>query len=320
MYLVVALYQFSYFETYESYRDGLMHICNEWEIKGTLILAAEGINGTIAGPEKNVRKLLHYLQQIPEFTNLEWKESWSDEQPFYRMKVKLKREIVTLGQKDADPRQKVGTYVEPKDWNALISDPDVVVIDTRNDYECQLGTFKGAVNPDLETFREFPEYVSENLDPQKHRKVAMFCTGGIRCEKASAYMLQHGFKEVYHLHGGILKYLEEVAKEQSLWEGECFVFDNRVSVTHDLQRGTFDLCPSCRIPLSDELKRGEKYEEGVHCPACFDELTPERIASLRERHHQIQLAKERGEQHLGLTLDEKRARKKAERQKSAAKS
>lgn len=311
MYLVVALYQFSYFETYESYRDGLMVICNERQIKGTLILAAEGINGTIAGPEQGVRELLHYLRQIPEFTNLEWKESWSEEQPFYRMKVKLKREIVTLGQKDADPRQKVGTYVEPEDWNALISDPEVVLIDTRNDYECQLGTFKGAINPDLETFREFPEYVEQNLDPKKHRKVAMFCTGGIRCEKASAYMLQRGFEEVYHLHGGILKYLENVAKEQSTWEGECFVFDNRVSVTHELQRGTFGLCPSCRMPLSDEMKASPKYEEGVSCPLCVDELTPERIASLRERHHQIKLASERGEQHIGMTLEEKRARKKA---------
>ncbi|OYZ05380.1 MAG: hypothetical protein B7Y32_03610, partial [Methylophilales bacterium 16-45-7] len=254
-YLTAALYKFVSLPNYQALQAPILAMCNQHQIKGTLLLATEGINGTIAGAPEHIQAVLAALRQYPEFSDLEHKESYADTHPFYRMKVKLKKEIVTMGVPNIDPNQVVGTYVKPEDWNALISDPDVILLDTRNDYEVSIGTFHGAVDPKTTTFRQFPEYVAQNLDKNKHKKVAMFCTGCIRCEKASSFMKQQGFEEVYHLQGGILKYLETVPKELSMWEGECFVFDQRVAVKHGLEVGDYDQCYACRMPLSpEELK------------------------------------------------------------------
>jgi UPF0176 protein len=225
------------------------------------------------------------------------------------MKVKLKKEIVTMGVNGIDPQQIVGTYVKPQDWNALISDPDVLVVDTRNSYEYEIGTFERAIDPKTETFREFPAYVAENLDPAKHKKVAMFCTGGIRCEKSTAYLKEQGFEEVYHLEGGILKYLEEVPEEESLWRGECFVFDNRVAINHKLEKGVYDQCHGCRYPITEDDKKSEHYMLGVCCPRCFDKLTPEQTTRFAERQKQIELAKQRNQAHIGVLPPERQLRR-----------
>lgn len=297
--VVAALYHFVRLEDYESMRQPLLEKCLAEGIKGTLLLAAEGINGTVAGSREGIDALLGYLRSDARLSGLVHKESYDDGTPFYRMKVKLKREIVTMGVEGIDPNHVVGTYVEPKDWNDLISDPDVTVVDTRNYYEYAIGSFKGAIDPETTTFREFPQYVQDNLDPQKNKKVAMFCTGGIRCEKSTAYLKEQGFDEVYHLKGGILKYLEDVPKEESLWEGECFVFDNRVAVDHDLEKGSYDQCHGCRHPITEEDKQSEHYIPGVACPRCYDTLTPEQVKRFTERQKQIQLAKSRNQQHIG---------------------
>ena len=297
--VVAALYKFVALEDFRELREPLLDVCMDAGVRGTLLLATEGINGTIAGTRKGIDCVLDYLRSDPRLADLEHKESFDDHMPFYRMKVKLKREIVTMGVEGIDPNQRVGTYVEPQDWNALVEDPEVLLIDTRNDYECDIGTFRGALDPHTTNFREFPAYVRENLDPGKHKKVAMFCTGGIRCEKASAFMLREGFEEVYHLQGGILKYLEEVPKEESTWEGECFVFDNRVAVDHDLQKGHYDQCHGCRHPITEDDKLSTKYQKGVCCPHCFDTLTEEQKARFSERQKQVELAKKRGELHIG---------------------
>jgi UPF0176 protein len=302
-YLTAALYLFVSLPDFKALQAPLLEACKLNNIKGTLLLAAEGINGTIAGEPENIRTILKFLRTATIFEGrlaaLEHKESWSETHPFYRMKVKLKKEIVTLGVPGVSPTNKVGTYVKPEDWNALISDPDVVLIDTRNDYEVDIGTFKGAIDPKTDTFREFPQYVTDNFDKTKHKKVAMFCTGGIRCEKASSYMMDQGFEEVYHLEGGILKYLETVPQEDSMWEGECFVFDQRVAVKHDLEVGSFDQCYACRYPLSEAEMASEQYTPGISCPHCFDSLTEEKRARLTERQKQVILAKQRGEAHIG---------------------
>ncbi len=300
--VIAALYKFVSLPDYEKIRDPLLGFCEKNDIKGTLLLALEGINGTVSGTRESIDALLAFLKQDPRFEHIEHKESFEQEQPFYRMKVKLKKEIVTMGVEGIDPNDIVGTYVEPSDWNALISDPDVTVVDTRNNYEYEIGSFKHAQNPNTETFREFPAYTKENLDPQKNKKVAMFCTGGIRCEKSTAYLKQQGFDEVYHLKGGILKYLEDVPQEESLWEGECFVFDNRVAVDHDLNKGQYDQCHGCRYPITEEDKTSEKYLEGVACPRCFDKQTPDQRARFAERQKQIQLAKQRNEPHIGAKI------------------
>ncbi|EGG94053.1 Rhodanese-like domain protein [gamma proteobacterium IMCC1989] len=297
--VVAALYQFVRLPDYEALREPLLNKCSEEGIMGTLLLAAEGINGTIAGDRSSVDRLLAYLKEDERFSAIEHKESYYAEMPFYRMKVKLKREIVTMGVEGIDPNHIVGTYVEPKDWNDIISDPDVTVVDTRNYYEYAIGSFKGAEDPKTTTFREFPEYVEKNLDPSKNKKVAMFCTGGIRCEKSTAYLKEQGFDEVYHLKGGILKYLEDVPKEDSLWEGECFVFDNRVAVDHDLEKGSYDQCHGCRHPITEEDKLSEHYLAGISCPRCYDHQTPEQKQRFTERQKQIQLAKKRNQQHIG---------------------
>lgn len=289
-FVVAALYKFVRLDDYQALREPLLACCNEYAIKGTLLLAAEGINGTIAGSRESIDAVLGYLKSDARFASLEHKESFHEVSPFKRMKIKLKREIVTMGVTDIDPARIVGTYVDPKNWNALIADPDVTVIDTRNDYEYKLGTFERAIDPNTKAFGEFPAYVARELDPQKHKKVAMFCTGGIRCEKSTAYLLQQGFEEVYHLKGGILKYLEDVPAEQSLWRGECYVFDDRVAVDHSLSRGRHDMCFGCGVPVREEDKAAPLYELGVSCPACAATLTDAKRAGLRERQRQYEQA------------------------------
>ncbi|MBT80081.1 MAG: hypothetical protein CL587_06785 [Alteromonadaceae bacterium] len=320
-YIVCAMYKFVALENYEAMRQPLLEKMEEQGIKGTLLLASEGINGTVSGPREGIDNLLAYLNSDPRINPISYKESLHDEQPFYRTKVKLKKEIVTMGVEGIDPRHTVGTYVKPKDWNDLISDPDVLVIDTRNDYEIEIGTFKHAVDPKTKTFREFPDYVKDNMDPEKHKKVAMFCTGGIRCEKSTAYLKEQGFDEVYHLEGGILQYLEDVPAEESLWEGDCFVFDNRVAVNHDLQKSQYDACYACRLPITEEDKQSDKYEPGVSCPHCHGTHSDDQIARFREREKQVQLAKARSEEHVGSDARlamEKRRQEKAEEQRQRA--
>ncbi|WP_286789188.1 MULTISPECIES: rhodanese-related sulfurtransferase [unclassified Pseudomonas] len=295
--VVAALYKFVTLEDYVERREPLLTVMLDNEVKGTLLLAQEGINGTIAGSRAGIDAVLAFLKADSRLVDLEHKESYCDEQPFYRTKVKLKKEIVTLGVPGVDPNKKVGTYVDPKDWNALISDPDVVLIDTRNDYEVGIGTFTNAVDPKTKSFREFPQYIRQNFDPSRHKKVAMFCTGGIRCEKASSFMLNEGFEEVYHLKGGILKYLEEVPQEDSLWQGDCFVFDNRVTVRHDLSEGEYDQCHACRTPISAADRESEHYVPGISCPHCWDSLPEKTRISARERQKQIELARQRNQPH-----------------------
>ncbi len=312
-YIVCAMYKFVALDNYQAMRQPLHDAMQQNGIKGTLLLAEEGINGTVSGTREGIDALLAYLNADPRINPISFKESLHETQPFYRTKVKLKKEIVTMGVSGIDPRKTVGTYVKPKDWNALISDPDVVLVDTRNDYEIQIGTFKNAVNPNTETFREFPDYVKRTLNPEKHKKVAMFCTGGIRCEKSTAYMKEQGFDEVYHLEGGILQYLEDVPKDESMWEGDCFVFDNRVAVNHDLEKSHFDQCYACRLPITDEDKASDKYESGVSCPHCFGTHTDEQIARFREREKQVNLARQRQEEHVGTEAREAMEAKRAEK-------
>jgi len=282
--VVATFYKFVNLPDFAEKRVPLMSYCLSQGVKGTILLAEEGINGTITATSQSViDSILAFLSADPRLTDLEYKLSHVEAAPFERMKVKLKREIVTIGLPEVNPSQQVGIYVNPQDWNALISDPEVVVIDTRNDYEVKIGTFQRAQNPQTQSFRQFPEYVRQNLNPDTHKKVAMFCTGGIRCEKASAFMLSQGFEEVYHLKGGILKYLEEVPSEESLWQGECFVFDERVAVQQGLAPGNYEMCRSCGHPISELDKKLEKYEEGISCPYCFDTLTEEKRNRQQER-------------------------------------
>ncbi|MCH2159572.1 MAG: rhodanese-related sulfurtransferase [Oleiphilaceae bacterium] len=301
---VCAMYRFVDLPNYKELRQPLLDKMLENDVRGTLLLASEGINGTVSGTEASIETLLTWLKAIPEFADIDYKLSFDESQPFYRTKVKLKKEIVTMGVEGIDPKKVVGTYVKPKDWNALISNPEVVLIDTRNDYEYEIGTFEGAVNPKTDTFREFPAYVDEHLDPAKHKKVAMFCTGGIRCEKSTAFLKEKGFDEVYHLEGGILKYLEEVPKEDTMWEGDCFVFDNRVAVDHDLNKSAYDQCHACRLPITAEDMEHEHYKKGVSCPKCFGKHTPSQIKRFGERQKQIDLARARGQGHIGSEATE----------------
>ena len=289
--VVATFYKFVRLEDCINLKQPLLAYCQQQEIKGTILLATEGINGTIAGKRNNIEAVLAWLRQDARLADLEHKESLAKAPPFKRMKVKIKREIVTIGKPDVNPTQQVGTYVKPSDWNDVISDPETIVIDTRNNYEVDIGTFKGAINPQTESFRQFTEYAEQNLDPQKQKKVAMFCTGGIRCEKASSYLLSQGFQEVYHLKGGILKYIEEIPAEESLWQGECFVFDERVTVKHGLARGSYNLCYACGHPISPTDLASPYYEENVSCPHCYSVLTPEKEARQREKQRQRQQQK-----------------------------
>jgi len=287
-YTVATFYKFVSLPDFKEKRQPLKKYCQAQNIKGTILLALEGINGSIAGSREAIDQVLAFLRSDPRLADLEHKESTANSPPFARLKVRLKKEIVTLGIPEVDPNKQVGTYVPPQKWNQVISDPEVTVIDTRNQYEVALGSFRGAIDPKTQFFRQFPEYVAENIDPGQHPKVAMFCTGGIRCEKASSYLLSQGFKEVYHLQGGILKYLEEVSTEESLWQGECFVFDERVAVKEGLASGTYDLCYACGHPITEEDKATPYYEKIISCPYCYEDLTPEKMERQlnRKRHRE----------------------------------
>ncbi|MBB6355189.1 rhodanese-related sulfurtransferase [Aminobacter aganoensis] len=299
-YRVAALYRFCRLERFEDLRAPLAAFCCGKGIKGTLLLAREGINGTVAGTEEAIAELVAHLEAMPELAGLEVKYSTASEMPFHRMKVRLKSEIVTMGVEGIDPLASVGAYVEPQDWNALISDPGTIVVDTRNDYEVSIGTFSGAVDPQTKSFREFPGWVENHRSELEGRKVAMFCTGGIRCEKATAYVKSLGIDEVFHLKGGILRYLEEVPAEDSLWQGECFVFDERVSVAHGLAVGEAELCRACRHPLMPEELQSPKFLSGVSCPHCHDSRSEADRARYAERHRQVELAEQRGDApHIG---------------------
>ncbi len=299
MLTVAALYKFTRFEDPEALRAPLRAVCEAGGVKGSLLIAPEGINGTIAGPRKGIDAALAHIRGLPGCADLEWKESAAAEMPFGRMKVRLKREIVTMGLPEADPNALVGTYVAPADWNALISAPDVAVIDTRNEYETAIGSFEGAINPGTESFRDFPAWWEKNRGRFHNKRVAMFCTGGIRCEKSTAFLKAQGVEQVYHLKGGILKYLEDVPEEESLWRGGCFVFDERVAVGHGLAPLPFSLCRACRRPLAPEDRTRPEFEPGVACHRCVDEYTDEDRARFRERQRQVRLAARRGQAHLG---------------------
>ncbi|MDY6782061.1 MAG: rhodanese-related sulfurtransferase [Cyanobacteriota bacterium] len=292
MSLVVAtFYKFVRLSDFAQKQPPILRYCQDRGVKGTILLAREGINGTLAGSRSAIDAVLGFLRADPRLSDLEAKESSSENQPFERLKVRLKREIVTLGVSGIDPCDRVGTYVDPQQWNKILEDPQVVVVDTRNEYEIAIGTFEHAQNPHTESFRSFPDYARSHLDASQHKKVALFCTGGIRCEKATSYLLSQGFEEVYHLQGGILKYLEEIPPEESLWEGECFVFDERVAVKPGLESGSYDLCRSCGHPISENDKQSPQYEEGISCPHCFETLTEEKRSRQQEKQKQLKLAK-----------------------------
>jgi len=297
--IIAALYRFTRFADPAALQQGLQAVCGTAGVKGSLLLAPEGINGTIAGTRAGIDAVLTAIQALPGCEDLDWKESQAETMPFGRMKVKLKREVVTMGQPEVDPLARVGNYVRPADWNALIADPDTVVIDTRNDYEVSIGTFRGAIDPETRSFGEFPDWWQANRGRFAGKRVAMFCTGGIRCEKSTNYLLGQGLNEVYHLKGGILKYLEEVPKAESLWQGECFVFDDRVSVGHGLVPGGLQLCGACRRPVLPVDREHPDFEAGVTCPACVNEYSQSDRARFRERQKQMKLAAKRGERHLG---------------------
>jgi UPF0176 protein len=296
---VAAFYQFFRLENFADLQAPVLAMLDGHGIKGSVLLAREGINGTIAGEPEKLLAALSELRMITGIFDLEHKLSFAETMPFKRMKVRLKKEIVTIGNVAADPTEKVGTYVEAKDWNALISDPNVILIDTRNDYEFGIGTFQNAIDPGTERFGQFPEFVREKLKADKSAKIAMFCTGGIRCEKASSFMMHEGFESVYHLKGGILKYLEVVPEAESLWSGSCYVFDERVAVGHGLEIAEFSLCHGCMNPVSAANRGAHNYERGVCCPACTEVLSEEQKASNRERQRQVDLAKAKGGKHLG---------------------
>jgi len=299
MYTIAALYHFTRFEDPKAMKGPLLELCLGSSVTGTLLLAREGINGTIAGDRAGIDAALAHIRAMPGCAGLEWKESTADHEPFNRMKVRLKKEIVTLGQPDVDPRAAVGNYVDPADWNDLIAAPDVVVIDTRNDYEVAIGSFEGAIDPKTKSFGEFPAWWADNAARFHNKRVAMFCTGGIRCEKSTNYLLGLGVEDVYHLKGGILKYLEDVPEAESTWNGDCFVFDARVSVGHALKEGPHELCFACRMPILPEDKNRPEYEHGVSCHQCANETSEVDKGRFRERQKQILLSASRGEKHIG---------------------
>jgi len=298
-FIVVALYKFVSLPDFRALRQPLLARCRTLALKGTFLLAPEGINGTIAGSREATDAILDYLRAQPRFADLTHKEAQAHECPFHRMKVKLKQEIVAMGVKGIDPERRRGRHVEPAQWNEVISQPDTLVLDVRNRYESDIGSFRNALAPQTQTFREFPAYVEKHLDPATHTRIAMFCTGGIRCEKASAYLLSQGFEEVVQLQGGILNYLQQTDKETSLWDGECFVFDGRVAVNHELAEGGYEQCFACRHPLTKADMTSAQYQPGVSCPHCHDHLTPQQRQRFSERQRQVQLAERRGEKHIG---------------------
>lgn len=304
-FLTAALYKFVELPDFADLKAPLFDCCNKNNVKGTILLAQEGINGTIAGSSEGVHAVLAFLRSDPRFADLVHKESFSEKAPFYRLKIRLKREIVTMGVPDINPRLMAGKYVKPEEWNKLLDDPDVVVVDVRNDFEVSMGTFEGAINPKTKSFSELPEWALQEAALRNKPKIAMFCTGGIRCEKSTAFLRTQGFEEVYHLEGGILKYLETVPEAESRWEGECFVFDERVSVGQGLKPGNYELCRGCRHPISPEDKASELFVLGVSCPHCHDSKTETKKQALSERQRQIELAKRRNQVHIGARYDAK---------------
>ena len=301
---VLAFYKFSRLAELDILRSSLYQFCESRAIRGTILLASEGVNGTVAGSTEAIEQLIENFEGDVRLAGMERKQSLANDVPFHRLKVKIKKEIVTMGEPAVDVISKTGIRVKAEQWNKLLEDEDVIVLDTRNQYEVDIGTFKNAVSPHTETFREFPDYVENQLAGKKKTKIAMFCTGGIRCEKASSYLLDKGFDEVYQLDGGILRYLEEVnnSKSDNLWRGECFVFDSRVSVDANLAPGTFRQCFACRHPLSPEELESSKYREGVSCPNCFDSLDEKKRAAVEERQKQVRLAESRNQQHIGIKM------------------
>ena len=304
-YTVTAFYQFASLNNILSLQTELKKLCQRNEIFGTILLASEGINGTVAGKQSSINCLFKWLREQPSFNEIQVKYSNSDNQAFNRLKVRIKKEIVTMGKTDINPNNVVGTYIKPENWNDFINDPETLIIDTRNDYEIAIGTFKNSTNPQTQSFREFPDWVKTELDTlpdnKRPKQIAMFCTGGIRCEKASSYLVQKGYENIFHLEGGILKYLETIPETDSTWLGDCFVFDQRVSVEHGLAPGKYKMCHACRLPLAPEELKSKNYQPGVSCPKCYGSHTPEQQKRFKERQYQVELAKERGVTHIGTT-------------------
>ncbi|MBT3667286.1 MAG: rhodanese-related sulfurtransferase [Opitutae bacterium] len=317
---VATFYQFAQLPDCLDWQRKLRTQCKKFNILGTIILAEEGINATISSTADGISEIMAFIKKDERFANMPFRTSITPRKTFYRIRVAVRKEIVTLGDSSVNPNDQVGTYIEPNQWNEIIQDPDIIVIDTRNDYEVEVGTFKGAVDPKTQTFGQWDEYVEKTLEEHKDKKVAMFCTGGIRCEKASSHLLKNGFKEVFHLKGGILNYLEKVDPEESLWEGECFVFDHRVSVVHGLKDGEAKICFGCRWPLNSSDMESEKYEAGICCPHCADSLDPIKRSSLEERNRQIQIAREKNRKHLGQDVPMMTQNKIAQRKKTNPKS
>lgn len=302
MYSVAALYKFSHIDDPDLLHKKIRTTLKQLSIFGTILVGEEGLNGTISGENLNLEKAIKFIQSIKGFSELDIKYSQSQVNPFARLKIKLKKEIVTIGDDSINPNEIVGDYVDPNNWNSLISDKDTILIDTRNDYEYSIGTFKNSINPETTKFRDFPDWVESagfTNDDKKSKKIAMFCTGGIRCEKASSFMKNNGFNDVYHLKGGILKYLENIPENESMWQGECFVFDDRVSVNHKLMPGTYDMCHGCRMPITDNDKLSHKYIKGVACPKCFDTTSEEQKSRYKSRQKQVELSNSRNERHIG---------------------
>ena len=299
--LVATLYKFFKVDDLVALQDQLYAICNKNNVMGTILIANEGVNGTISAKPREIEKTLISIQKDDRFSEIEIKYSSANKQPFHKMRVRLKKEIVTIGLPEINPNKTVGTYVKPEEWNDIISDPDVILIDTRNKFEIKIGSFKNALDPRTTSFRDFPEWVKKFKQDKTNtnKKIAMYCTGGIRCEKASSLMKEEGFNEVYHLQGGILKYLEQVEKEKSLWEGECFVFDDRVCLTENLEVGSYKMCFACRMPITEDELNDDRYEEGISCLYCYDKTTKEKKERFESRQKQIELSKLRGEKHIG---------------------
>ena len=300
--VVATFYKFTSLNRVRARQEALQSYCEQRGVRGTILLSKEGINATIAGSHSQVEAVLAYLRLAPCLTDLKAHMSFTDTCPFYLMRVRVKKESLSLGIPEADPQQRTGRYVPPEQWNDLITDPAVTVVDARNDYEIRIGSFQGAQQPNIHCFREFPRYVQERLNPEEQSKIALFCTGGVRCEKASALLLNRGFENVYQLEGGILRYLEKVPASDSLWKGDCFVFDQRVALDHALKPSNYKLCYSCRQPLAPETCLSPQYKEGISCPYCFDILTAVQKAGRRQRHYQIELARKRNRPHLGSAL------------------
>ena len=300
---IISFYKFVTILDLEKLKIQIENICSKFDTKGTILIAPEGINGTIEGSKNNIKKFLETLKNNKKFSDIIPKYSYSSKDSFNRMKVRLKKEIVTIGNTEVNPNKYIGKYIEPNDWNELISDPNTILIDTRNEYEVAIGTFKGAINPKTKSFRDLPNWIKNNLenedDDYKNKKIAMFCTGGIRCEKSTSYLVQKGFTNVSHLKGGILKYLENIPKKKSLWDGECFVFDQRVSVAEELKPGSYLMCHGCRMPLKPEDTKLKSYIHGVSCKYCHNKKSAESKKRYADRQKQINLALERGEKHMG---------------------